>query len=127
MPYKLRKAPKRELYWVVNIDTGKKHSIEPIPRDRAQRQMNLLRGIEHGFKPTRRLNAGSYAMMEYESSSDSSDSWSDSTSDDELEGGLTLKQSRAMNSAVKKAREMGYADYSAQMRAMVKKAIRDAK
>jgi hypothetical protein len=53
MPYKLRKAPKRELYWVVNTDTGKKHSIEPIPRDRAQRQMNLLRGIEHGFKPTK--------------------------------------------------------------------------
>ena len=53
MPYKLRKAPKRELYWVVNTDSGKKHSIEPIPRDRAQRQMNLLRGIEHGFKPTK--------------------------------------------------------------------------
>ena len=53
MPYKLRKAPKRELFWVVNTDTGKKHSIEPIPRDRAQRQMNLLRGIEHGFKPTK--------------------------------------------------------------------------
>ena len=53
MPYKLRKAPKRELFWVVNTDTGKKHSIEPIPRDRAPRQMTLLRGIEHGFKPTK--------------------------------------------------------------------------
>jgi hypothetical protein len=53
MPYKLRKAPNRELFWVVNTDTGKKHSIQPIPRARAQRQMNLLRGIEHGFVPTK--------------------------------------------------------------------------
>jgi hypothetical protein len=51
MPYKLKKAPKRDLYWVVNKDSGKKHSIDPIPRERAQRQLNLLRAISHGFIP----------------------------------------------------------------------------
>jgi alpha-amylase/alpha-mannosidase (GH57 family) len=56
MPYKLRKAPNRDLFWVVNTDTGHKHSIEPIPKSRAQRQLNLLRGIEHGFVP--RLRGG---------------------------------------------------------------------
>jgi hypothetical protein len=41
MPYKLRKAPKRELYWVVGED-GKKHSKEPIPLERAKAQMRAL-------------------------------------------------------------------------------------
>ena len=56
MPYKLRKAPNRDLYWVINTDTGHKYSIEPIPKERAQKQMNLLRGVMHGFVP--RLYAG---------------------------------------------------------------------
>jgi hypothetical protein len=42
MPWKLRKAPKRDLYWVVNKETGRKYSKEPIPRDRAEAQMRLL-------------------------------------------------------------------------------------
>ena len=54
MPYKLRKAPKKELYWVVNTENGNKHSILPIAKDVAQRQMNLLRGVEHGWTPTRK-------------------------------------------------------------------------
>lgn len=60
MPYALRKAPNRNLYWVVNTDTGKKHSIEPIPEDRAKKQMRLLRAIKHGFIPSRnyRLKGG---------------------------------------------------------------------
>ncbi|NDD53234.1 hypothetical protein EBZ39_05070 [bacterium] len=41
MPYKLRKAPKRDLYWVVGED-GKHHSKEPIPKERAQAQMRAL-------------------------------------------------------------------------------------
>jgi len=41
MPYKLRKAPKRDLYWVVGED-GKKHSKEPLPRARAEAQMRAL-------------------------------------------------------------------------------------
>ena len=48
MPYKLRKAPKRDLYWVVGED-GKKHSIEPISKDMAQKQMTAL-NIAHAKK-----------------------------------------------------------------------------
>lgn len=63
MPYALRKAPNRNLYWVVSTLTGKKHSINPIPEERAKKQIRLLRAIEHGFKPSRnyrskRLSAG---------------------------------------------------------------------
>ena len=42
MPYKLRKAPKKNLYWVVSIETGKKHSLAPIPLKRAEAQMRAL-------------------------------------------------------------------------------------
>ena len=42
MPYKLRKAPNRELYWVITIETGKKHSKLPIPLDKAKAQMRIL-------------------------------------------------------------------------------------
>ena len=42
MPYKLRKAPKRDLYWVVTIETGKKHSKDPIPLAKAQAQKRIL-------------------------------------------------------------------------------------
>jgi hypothetical protein len=46
MPYKLRKAPKRELYWVVSKETGDKHSNEPLPKDRAKAQMRALYASE---------------------------------------------------------------------------------
>jgi hypothetical protein len=42
MPYKLRKAPNRDLYWVVTIETGKKHSRLPISLDKAKAQMRIL-------------------------------------------------------------------------------------
>ena len=42
MPYKLRKAPKRDLYWVVSTETGMKHSKEPLPKARAEAQMRAL-------------------------------------------------------------------------------------
>ena len=42
MPYKLRKAPKRNLYWVVSTETGKKHSAEPISRAKAEAQKRVL-------------------------------------------------------------------------------------
>jgi len=41
MPYKLRKAPKRDLYWVVGLD-GKHHSKDPLPKERAEAQMKAL-------------------------------------------------------------------------------------
>jgi hypothetical protein len=42
MPWKLRKAPKKDLYWVINKETGKKHSKEPLPKERAEAQMRAL-------------------------------------------------------------------------------------
>jgi hypothetical protein len=41
MPYKLRKAPGRELYWVID-NKGKKYSSEPIPKSRAEKQLKAL-------------------------------------------------------------------------------------
>ena len=48
MPYKLRKAPKKDLYWVVSTETGKKHSKDPIPKPRAEAQLRLLYAVEGG-------------------------------------------------------------------------------
>jgi hypothetical protein len=42
MPFALRKAPNQTRYWVVNKDTGKKYSKQPIPKERATKQMRLL-------------------------------------------------------------------------------------
>lgn len=50
MPYKLRKAPKRDLYWVVNKETGKKHSRDPLPKETAKSQMRALYASEKGYK-----------------------------------------------------------------------------
>jgi hypothetical protein len=41
MPYRLRKAPNRDLYWVVGED-GTKHSKDPIPKERAEAQRKAL-------------------------------------------------------------------------------------
>ena len=41
MPYKLRKAPKRDLYWVIAQD-GRHMSKDPIPKERAMAQMRAL-------------------------------------------------------------------------------------
>lgn len=49
MPYALRKAPKRELYWVVNKQTGEKYSLDPIPKERAQAQLRALYAREGGY------------------------------------------------------------------------------
>lgn len=49
MPYELRK--KGTGYVVKNMVTGQEHSKKPIPRARAEAQMRLLYGIEHGMIP----------------------------------------------------------------------------
>ena len=49
MPYRLRKAPNRNLYWVVGED-GTKHSKDPIPRERAEAQIRALYASENGSK-----------------------------------------------------------------------------
>jgi hypothetical protein len=46
MPYKLRKSRGQDLYWVVNKDTGKKYSNEPLPKEKAQAQMRALYASE---------------------------------------------------------------------------------
>jgi len=56
MPWKLRKAPKKELYWVVNKETGKKHSKEPLPRDKAVAQMKALYANEPMVGGVRYIN-----------------------------------------------------------------------
>ena len=48
MPYKLRKAPNKPLYWVVTIETGKKHSKDPISMDKAKAQMRVLESVLEG-------------------------------------------------------------------------------
>ena len=49
MPYDIQK--KGTGYVVVNTVTGKEHSKKGIPKKRAEKQMRLLKGIEHGFVP----------------------------------------------------------------------------
>lgn len=49
MPYKLRKAPGRDAYWVVNPSTGHKHSRSPLPYARARAQMSALYAAEQGY------------------------------------------------------------------------------
>jgi len=50
MPYKLRKAPKKDAYWVVNKQTGKKYSHEPLPHKTAIKQLRALYAQENGYK-----------------------------------------------------------------------------
>jgi len=41
MPYKIRKAPRRDLYWVIAED-GRHMSKDPLPMAQAQRQLRAL-------------------------------------------------------------------------------------
>jgi len=49
MPYAIRKANSK--FKVVNTETGKVKGTH-TSRIKAQRQVNLLRGVERGWKPT---------------------------------------------------------------------------
>jgi len=42
MPFKIRKAPNRDLYWVVKVSDGTHMSKEPIPLKRAEKQLIAL-------------------------------------------------------------------------------------
>ena len=53
MPFGLRKKPKKDLYWVINKETGKKFSKEPMPKEKAEAQMRALYAnvpVEGGIK-----------------------------------------------------------------------------
>ena len=52
MPYELKKVGTG--YKVKNKETGKEYSKKPIPKARAEAQMKLLYGIEHGMIPTKK-------------------------------------------------------------------------
>ena len=52
MPYDLKK--KGTGYVVVNTATGKEHSKKGLPKKRAEAQMKLLYGIEHGMIPRKK-------------------------------------------------------------------------
>jgi hypothetical protein len=45
MPYRIRKAPLKNLYWVVAQD-GRHMSKEPIPKERAEAQRRALYASE---------------------------------------------------------------------------------
>jgi hypothetical protein len=49
MPYHLRKAPRKNLFWVVNADSGKKYSSDPLPRERAEAQRRAIYASENGY------------------------------------------------------------------------------
>jgi hypothetical protein len=42
MPYGLRKVRGKDLYYVVNKDTGKKFSKEPLTKTKAEAQLKAL-------------------------------------------------------------------------------------
>ena len=42
MPYKLKRKPSTNLYWVVNAITGRHMSKDPMPYQRALAQMRAL-------------------------------------------------------------------------------------
>ena len=52
MPYLIKKIKNKNLYQVINKDTGaikSKHTT----LENAKKQIRLLNGIEHGFKPNK--------------------------------------------------------------------------
>lgn len=55
MPYKIRKAPNRELYWVVAQD-GRHMSHEPLTRKMAEKQLTAL-NIAHARKMGYKIRA----------------------------------------------------------------------
>lgn len=68
MPYKLRKVPKKDLFWVVSKETGKKHSKEGLPKETAKAQMRALYAAETkgGELPTKKTSTlSTIARMGY--------------------------------------------------------------
>lgn len=70
MPYKLRKQPRKNLYWVVNTETGKKHSYEALPRETAIRQLRALY-VNEGLDPVEpKVRKVMPSRIRYEKNSD---------------------------------------------------------
>ena len=45
----MRKSPQKNLWWVVNAETGRKYSRNPIPKERAERQRRAIYASENGY------------------------------------------------------------------------------
>lgn len=64
MPYKLVKSRGKNAYFVVTAASGRKHSLSPLPRRRAEAQMRALYAVENGYilrnrsKSRRRMSRG---------------------------------------------------------------------
>jgi hypothetical protein len=65
MPYKLRKAPNRNLYWVVTIETKKKHSREPIPLEKAKAQLRILEQALKGGARVQKAAFGEWFVLDH--------------------------------------------------------------
>lgn len=57
MPYQVRKNDD-DSFRVENTDTGEVHS-KHTTKEKAEAQVRLLHGVEHGMKPRRRVVGGS--------------------------------------------------------------------
>lgn len=53
MPYALEKWGEKKAI-VVNTQTGKHHSLSPIPLANAEKQMRLLEAVDRGMKPKKK-------------------------------------------------------------------------
>lgn len=70
MPYKLRKKPRANLYWVVNSETGKKHSYEALDKPTAIKQMRALYANEGNEMPEVKVVKKNPNRMRYPKDSD---------------------------------------------------------
>ena len=54
MPYEVRKQEGTENYEVINKDSGEVKAVHEPPdaKEKAERQVRLLEGIEHGWEPS---------------------------------------------------------------------------
>jgi len=53
MPYKIKKAPGRNLYWVITEQDGRHLSKDPLPLEQAKKQLaavNIAYAREAGYK-----------------------------------------------------------------------------
>jgi hypothetical protein len=70
MPYKLRKKPRQNLYWVVNSETGKKHSYDALDKPTAIKQMRALYANEGNEMPEIKVVKKNPNRMRYPKDSD---------------------------------------------------------
>jgi len=88
MPYRLRKAPNRDLYWVVAED-GTKKSKDPIPLDRAKAQM---RALYSSMEKSDMRGSGLYKSNFYRLLRNAYDEWKKSLNNTEPKKEINIKK-----------------------------------